>query len=340
MSVDFDPDGPGDGDGLFGLSEIADPAVRVIAVPWEATASYGRGTARAPSAIEAASQQVDLYDLQFGPIWKHGIAWDGAESDAAQWNREASTLALEVIEAGGVNGDPRLMEMARQVDALSDRRDAWVRGLAEASFDAGCIPAVVGGDHSSPLGLLEAVAERHPGVGILHIDAHADLRVAYLGFRSSHASIMHRALECEGIGGLVGVGYRDVGAAEVECIDALPERIVAYTDFELSDRLAQGETWAGIAGEIAGALPSVVHISLDIDGLDPSLCPNTGTPVPGGLTFRHLCTLLEAISTASRVVSFDLCEVAPGDAGEWDANVGARVLYKLAGCALTSKARG
>jgi agmatinase len=187
------------------------------------------------------------------------------------------------------------------------------------------------------LGLIEAVAKRHPGVGILHIDAHADLREAYLGFASSHASIMHRSLEVDGISRLVGVGYRDLGVAECQRIQNDATRIRSFTDFEIAERLANGEPWSQCVNDIVEALPPIVHISFDIDGLDPSLCPNTGTPVPGGLSFRDACMLLAAVSAARRVVSFDLCEVSPGPSGEWDANVGARVLYKLAGCAITSQ---
>lgn len=338
MSTMFDPDGPGTGDGLFGIGEIPEPSVRVIPVPWEATASYGRGTANGPEAIERASQQVDLHDLQFGAVWQRGIAMLDSGSELEEWNRLACERALRVIDAGGVQDDDvELRALAEEVDALAAKRDEWVRELADAAFDEGCIPAVLGGDHSSPLGLIEAAAERHPGVGILHIDAHADLREAYLGFASSHASIMHRALEVDGISRMIGVGYRDVGVAESQRIENEANRIRAFTDFELAERLANGESWRECVKDIVEALPPVVHISFDIDGLDPSLCPNTGTPVPGGLSFRDACILLAAVSAARRVVSFDLCEVSPGSTGEWDANVGARVLYKLAGCAIASQ---
>ncbi len=341
MTGEFDPDGPGTGNGLFGLGEISDPAVRVIPVPWEATASYGRGTAGGPAAVEEASQQVDLHDLQFGPIWSEGIAVVDSGVELPEWNDAASERALKVIAAGGVEpDDEELQQLASEVDALAARRDEWVQELANAAFDEGCIPAVLGGDHSSPFGLLDAVASRHPGIGILHIDAHADLRDAYLGFRSSHASIMNRALELKGISRIVGVGYRDLGANELQRIHAEPTRIRAFTDVALADRLARGTPWFDLVSEIVETLPPKIHISFDIDGLDPSLCPHTGTPVPGGLSFRDVCILLDAVSSAVQVVSFDLCEVAPGPEGEWDANVGARVLYKLAGCALASRVRG
>ncbi len=335
----FDPDSAGTGEGLYGLDPSAHPAVAVIAVPWEATASYGRGTSRAPGAIEEASQQVDLHDLEYGPIWKSGIGWAEVGGDISAWNDEAAALAMPVIRAGGVAGDVTLQQAAARVDELARCRDEQVESAANRSFDAGQIPAVLGGDHSSPLGLIRASAARHPGLGILHIDAHADLRVAYMGFASSHASIMYNAMSSDHIHRLVGVGYRDVGSRELEAIEASQGRILPFTDPEIAHRLARGQTWAEVVDEIVAALPDKVHISFDIDGLDPSLCPNTGTPVPGGLRYREAMFLLHTVSDRRQVVSFDLCEVSPGDSDEWDANVGARVLYKLAGCAIASQVR-
>jgi agmatinase len=337
--TDFDQDGPGMGEGLFGIPDSHEAAVAVIAVPWEATASYGRGTANGPKAIEAASQQVDLFDLEYGSVWKQGISWFDLSADIEAWNREASELAIPIIAAGGVGEDPERMRDAARVDILAHRRDIAVCDAAIQIMDQGRIPVVLGGDHSSPLGLLRAVGKRHPGIGILHIDAHADLRGAYLGFRSSHASIMRCALQTAGIGPIVGVGYRDVGESEVALIKREEQRVYAFTDPDIAWRLAHGSSWLSIVEQIIAPLPEEIHISFDIDGLDPSLCPNTGTPVPGGLGFRDVCVLLRAIAEQRRVISFDLCEVSPRADSEWDANVGARILYKLAGCSLMSRAR-
>ena len=337
IDPDFDPDGPGMGDGLFGIPlEPEACAVQVIPVPWEATASYGRGTAGGPGAVLAASQQVDLLDLDFGDFWRAGVGMLPVDPRIPTAAAAVESDALRVIAAGGADGSAALGAARDRVDEASRRVSASVEAAAEAILDRGSVPAVLGGDHSAPLGLLRAVARRHPGVGILHVDAHADLRVAYLGFAEAHASIMHNALELPGIARLVGVGWRDVGQAEVARATEDP-RIVPIWDRDLARAALTGSSFARVVEGIVAALPPLVHVSFDIDGLDPTLCPGTGTPVPGGLSFREATFLLARVAAARRIVSFDLCEVAPGrDGGEWDANVGARVLFKLAGAALRS----
>ncbi|MCB9780700.1 MAG: agmatinase family protein [Alphaproteobacteria bacterium] len=337
----FDPDGPGAGEGLFGLD--GDPraaAVQVIPVPWEATASYGRGTRHGPAAVLRASGQVDLSDPDFGEAWRHGIGLLdlGAEIDRLADQVEADALA--VIDSGGT-----LPDRAARVDAAGDEVHGIVWEQAARILREGGIPAVLGGDHSTPYGLHQAVAAAHPGVGFLHIDAHADLRDAYLGFRWSHASIFHNTLQLDGVERLVGVGWRDLGSAERERAAHDP-RIVPFFDHELARELGDGGSWTAIVDRIVAALPDKVHVSVDIDGLAPDLCPHTGTPVPGGLSWRDFCILLERLADARHVVGFDLVEVNPGP---WpladrtrdgiDAIVGARALYKLAGCALVSQGR-
>ena len=336
----FDPDAPGGGDGLFGLPPHEGVArLQVIPVPWEATASYGRGTRTAPEAILRASVQVDLHDLEYGSFWTDGIAMRPPHPQIESWADQVEEDALAVIESEGSAPDS-----AASVDAVAEQVHAWVYAQAIEILDQGAIPAVLGGDHSSPYGLLQAIAERFPGVGVLHIDAHADLRDAYLGFRWSHASIFHNVLQLPGIARHVGLAWRDIGARELARVAAEGGRIVAFTDVDLARAEAEGEPWSQTCARIIEALPADVYVSFDIDGLDPALCPHTGTPVPGGLRWRQLHTLLAAVSASRRVVGFDLCEVSPGPEGldsgdEWDANVGARALFKLAGCALRSQPR-
>jgi agmatinase len=135
----------------------------------------------------------------------------------------------------------------------------------------------------------------------------------------------------------VQVGVRDLGQAERAMIDTSNGRIVTFYDAELAARKEDGIPFARLADEIVAALPQEIYLSWDIDGLDPTLCPGTGTPVPGGLSWNEAIGLLRAIRRANkRIVGLDLCEVSPGET-EWDANVGARLLYKMIGFSLLTQ---
>lgn len=344
---DYDPDAAGDASAsVFGLPFAPSQcSLRLLGVPWEATTSYGRGTVRGPVAISGESAQLDLFDLDLVRLglakpWAFGIHLEQAGPEVVEWNSRASRLALPVIDAGGAGTDPGLQASLAEVNALSRQLDAWVQQRVGEWLDAGHLVGVVGGDHSVPLGALRALGTRHPGFGILHVDAHADLRVAYEGFEGSHASIMHNVLEqVPQVERIVQVGIRDQCEAEWRrAQDDL--RIRQFTDAEARGRLHGGESWKAICNDIVEALPPAVYVSFDIDGLEPSLCPHTGTPVPGGLNFGQAVTLLMAVLESGRhVIGFDLCEVSPaltsaGELDTWDANVGARVLYKLCGATL------
>ena len=192
-----------------------------------------------------------------------------------------------------------------------------------------------------PFGLIAELADRHPGLGILHVDAHADLRKAYEGFSWSHAGIMGNVLDrLSDVSKIVQLGIRDFGESELARIEEPGSRLRTWFDADVKRDLAAGGSWDRIARDAIQQLPETVHVSLDIDGLDPGLCPHTGTPVPGGLAWAELCHLLVLLAESGKtVVGFDLVEVAPGPRGsEWDANVGARALYKLIGCALRTRA--
>lgn len=313
----------------------------LVPVPWEATVSYGAGTANGPAAILAASRQVDLLDRETGRPYEAGIAMLPEPEVVRAWSDEARVLALPLIEAGGPGDDPVLHQAADGANELGARLNGWVRDQAARWLEAGKLVGVVGGDHSAPFGAIAAVAERHPGVGILHVDAHADLRQAYEGLRWSHASIVYNVLtELPDVARIVQVGVRDFCDEEDLLIRAHPDRLRTFFDADLRQQLLDGESWNRLAGRIVAELPREVYVSFDIDGLDPALCPHTGTPVLGGLSFPEACALLRLIvQSGRRVVGFDLCEVAPGpDGSEWDGNVGARVLYKLIGFALKSRA--
>lgn len=339
----FDPGAAARPDsGIFGLDDTPERArVVLVPVPFEATVSYGGGTARGPAAILEASRQIDLFDLETGRPYAAGIAMLPEAQEVRAWSEQARALAGPVIAAGGPGDDPALRQACQEVEALGDRVNAWVTAQVEPLLAQGKLVGVIGGDHSVPFASIAAHARRYPGLGVLHIDAHADLRRAYEGFRWSHASIMWNVREhVPEVARVVGVGFRDLSEEEHDVLTADP-RWAAFHDPWLKRRQQEGAPWAEVVAEVVSRLPQDVYVSLDIDGLDPVLCPNTGTPVPGGLSFAEATSLLRAVAESGRrIVGFDLVEVAPDPHGrtEWDGNVGARLLYKLIGFALRSRA--
>jgi agmatinase len=239
--------------------------------------------------------------------------------DVLAWHAEARALAKKVVE--------------RVVNE-------HVHRSVRAELERGKLVAILGGDHSAPYGAIRAVAEAHPGVGILHVDAHADLREAYEGFEHSHASIMHNVMkDLPGVARLVQVGIRDLSEAEHAAIRDSGGRIVTFFDHEIAARRFDGEAWRAQTARMIEPLPQTVYVSFDVDGLDPTLCPHTGTPVPGGLSFQEATALVAAVARSGRkIVGVDLNEVVPGPEGdEWDGNVGARLLYKMIGWMLVSQ---
>jgi len=329
----FDPDGASDSEGLFGLPIDATTAkVQVIPVPFEATASYRRGTAAAPSAVVEASWQVDLHDSHFGDVWREGIAMLPERDEIARANRAACRLAEPVIAAGG-GAEGEFHSSCAQVDELMEGVHTIVRDETRGIMERGAIPAVFGGDHSVPLGAIREVAAKVPELGILHVDAHADLRTAYEGFRYSHASIFDNVLrDCE-IRSLVQVGIRDLSGAE-RALGVSDRRIRQHLWSETAEQTSEGRPWMAICNDWVSELPESIWISLDVDGLDPGLCPNTGTPVPGGFSWDQLMALLLSVYRAGKcVVGFDISEAS----GEpWDSIVAARLLYKLSGLSIRS----
>ncbi|WP_437564964.1 agmatinase family protein [Sorangium sp. So ce542] len=338
----FDPNGPAVGHGIYGLPHTAEDArVVLIPVPWEPTVSYRRGAAKGPAAILRASRQIDLFDLHTGRPYEQGIAMLDVDPDIVRWNAEACAAAEPVIAAQGeVAGDRDLEARLAAVNALSGRLNERVAEIAKRWMERGKLVGLVGGDHSAPYGTIAAHAERYPGMGILHVDAHADLRDAYEGFTDSHASIMRNvATRHPKISRIVQVGLRDMSEDELRFIRESNGRVVAHVDAAIADRLFEGEPFHLIADAIVEDLPDDVYVTFDIDGLDPTLCPSTGTPVPGGLSFQQAVALIGRIHRSGRrIVGFDLNEVAPkDDHDEWDGNVGARLLYKLIGFTLLSQ---
>ena len=206
----------------------------------------------------------------------------------------------------------------------------WVYDQTKQLLENGKLVGLIGGDHSTPLGYLKATAEHHGDFGILQIDAHCDLRTAYEDFKYSHASIMYNALaEIPQLTKLVQVGIRDYSEDENQFIIDNPERVTTFFDKDIKERQYEGETWKTLVDEIVQRLPPKVYVSFDIDGLDPKLCPNTGTPVAGGFEADQINYLFKkVIESGRKLLGFDLNEVGVGEGG-LDANIAARILFRL-----------
>ncbi|MEO0621783.1 MAG: agmatinase family protein [Pseudomonadota bacterium] len=273
-------------DGELSAAE-RDPATarfRVIPVPLERTVSYGAGTAGGPAAILAASTELERL-------------WRGAEPCQAGIATEAPLAC-----------DGPLPEVT-----------ARLAGRTGAAVQAGGVPVTLGGEHSLTYGAVRGVAEAlGTSVGVLQIDAHADLRVAYQGEPHSHASVMH--LLAEAGHPIAQYGVRALCQAEV---DARARFSVHHVDAEA---LVTGGV---MAAALPADFPEAVYVSFDVDGLDPSIMPATGTPVPGGLGFYQALSLVRTGLAGRRLVGLDVVELAPGPGtAAWDFTA-AQVTYAL-----------
>ena len=331
----FDPSAVGNiTAGIFSLPFTTDEAeVIIIPVPWEVTVSYNSGTAYGPEAIKTASYQLDLFDPAIEHAWKLGIVMENISHtwlETSNEYRQKTAPYIAWLEGGGGHlSETVTNELIQQVTSKGQELLDWLKQKSLTYLSQGKFVGVVGGDHSTPLGLMHALAEYHEEYGILQIDAHADLRNSYEGFEFSHASIMYNALKLKQVKKLVQVGIRDIAESEAELIRSSNGRITTFYDAMLKEGLYDGDSWRKQCKKIIAQLPQKVYISFDVDGLDPKLCPGTGTPVAGGLEFEEAIYLIKALVRSGRqIIGFDLCEVAPGDS-QWNGNVGARLLYKL-----------
>jgi agmatinase len=330
----FDPNAPAaSASGIFGLpySELEADLV-LLPVPWAVTVSYGGGADRGPKAIFDASMQVDLYDPTFQKVWECKTAMAPISKTLKKESRHLRVLAetyLEGLLRGESANSNEQAFLRKNIDAGCHTMNQWVEKKVDSLLKKGKMVGLIGGDHSTPLGALRAITKRHPNLSVLQIDAHCDLRLAYEGFKFSHASISRNFhQECQNLTALVQVGIRDLCQEEAEYAEQ-HSNIHLFTDRYLNEKAAEGQTWKTTLEHIIRPLGKEVYLSFDIDGLDPSLCPNTGTPVPGGLSFYQAVSIIQAIHASGRtLVGFDLVEVVPGDS-EWDANVGARILFHL-----------
>ncbi len=320
---------------IFGLPFTeADARLVILPIPWEVTVSAGSGTSRAGEHIFNASMQVDLFDEESDNAWNQGIFMRHPDRKLlmkSDYLRKEAELYINYISKGEeIEKNSFMCKSLKEINEGSANLNKWVFEQTSSLLTDNKLVVLLGGDHSVSFGYLKAIAEKFGEFGVLQIDAHCDLRKAYENFDHSHASIMFNALnEIPQITKLVQLGVRDFSEEEFNYIRNSNQRVKAYFDRDIKEKLFEGHTWRSIVDEIVQQLPSIVYLSFDIDGLDPKLCPHTGTPVNGGFEVEQITYLVKkVIESGRKFIGFDLVEIAVGESN-FDANVGARILWKL-----------
>ncbi len=277
---------------FLGLSESKEGPwdVVILPIPFEMTTSWGEGTEHGPAAAIEVSSQVELYD----PLLEEELPCGLAFHTAQPWGSEAGTLREQLRE---------------QLDSIRDHLIPW--------FNSKQFPIVLGGEH----GLLPPVVEalqNHPAIAgdlskltIVQVDAHADLRDSLNGERFSHGTAARRALDC-GIGGLLQIGIRAYSLDEAKFAET-DNRIETFYAQDLFSPSAGMTIWNSLIERIS-QLSGPIWLTFDIDGLDGSLVPDTGTPVPGGLTHWGAVEIIEGLfASSAEIIGADVNEIAPGD---------------------------
>ncbi len=298
-------------DNFLGLDEPwCDPAragVHVRPAPYEHTSSYMQGSDRGPAAIVTASQQVELYDEVL------------ASEPYRAWGGIATAVPLDL--------DGRIDKAA--VDAI--------QAFVQPSVDAGRFAVTLTGEHTGALGAIRAHAQRYPDMCVVQIDAHGDLRQAYQGNPYSHASVMARVVE-DGLS-LVQVGVRSVCPEEIALMQRTP-RIATFFAAKILDPLGpyegRGARWIP---DVVGACSGPVYLTLDCDGLDPSIVPALGTPEPGGLVWYDTLNLVRALAAGPGIVGMDISEIAPIDGFVAPQFSIARLIYRILGIVQSHRSR-
>ena len=258
----------------------------ILPVPYEKTVSYGTGTAGGPSAIIAASQQLEAFDGISIPL-EHGI------------------YTHEPVDCTG-NDTSVLAEVERVTSSI------LVKGK---------IPVILGGEHTVSYAPIIAAKKHFDAIGVVHFDAHADLRYVFEGSEFSHACVMRRVHE-KGIP-LVQIGIRSFSMEEQKYREANRDIICYNASYIYRENC--------FCIDFPEDFPDDIYISVDVDGLDPSVIPHTGTPVPGGLSWYDFFRFIESIPAAKRIIGFDVVELAPVEGSPASDFAAAQLVYNMMG---------
>lgn len=270
--------------------------VLVLPLPFEATVSYGAGTAQGPQAIITASQQVELYDR---------------EVDA----EPAMAYGVHTLDAPSLPGDPEAAVAA-------------IAAATQAAAASGKFVVGLGGEHTVSVGFGRGLLAALGGpITVVQIDAHADLRDEYEGSPYSHACIARRLLDHPGVEQLLQLGIRSVCTEEVTFARAHLDRVRTW----YAEEVHAGGWQAELAERLAGRR---VYLTIDVDGLDPAIIPATGTPEPDGLTWRETLAILRLVGDTGQVIGLDCVELAPYPGQHAADFAAAKLVYKAIGYAL------
>jgi len=248
-------------------ASFANAKAVILPIPLESTTSYVNGTRNGPREILVASSHMELWDEELNTDI-HGI------------------------------GIYTLPEMELPFDDMGVLM-AEIRRVVAALVEHDKFPVVLGGEHSITSPVVAAMAAKHPGLSVLQIDAHADLRECYMGTRYNHACAMRRVLE---FARCTQVGIRSLSTEEAKAAPTLP------TDIFFDVDMRQDKNWIE---QVVESLGETVYITIDCDGMDPAIMPAVGTPEPGGLSWYEMLSLLRSVISNRHVVGCDLVELCP-----------------------------
>lgn len=268
----------------------------VLPVPFDGTTCYRPGTREGPRAIVDASRNLELYD-----------------ADLRRSPYEVGIHTLRAVEP--VMGDAAAM--VARVEQITE----WL--LEHEKFIL-----MLGGDHSTTIGVVRAFARRFTDMSVLQLDAHADLRETYEGNQLSSATIMRRVLNvCPRT---AQVGIRSLSAPEADLVAERELPLWLASNVVARERVGN-RTWIG---EVVAALDDEVYVTVNVNVFDPSLVPGTGTPEPGGLDWYAVVDLLAAVAASRRIIGCDVVEVSPLVESHVSPVVAAKLAYRLLGLAL------
>jgi agmatinase len=289
------------------------------AYPWPTGLPHNFGGLEGEFAeIARAKAAVLPVPYDFSTSYQGGTRWGPNAILQASQNMELWDDELGATYRAGIHTLPALEPTALGPEAMCERVEQAVGWI----LDQGKLPAILGGEHSITAGAVRAAAKRFPKLSVLQLDAHADMRDEYLDSRFSHACVMRRIRESVPA---ASVGIRSMSEEEAEYLAGHPAPMWSTRRF----RALKGD-WK----PILDTLSDEVFVTFDLDGLDPGILPATGTPEPGGLDWFEAVDLLKAVAAKSRIVGFDIVELAPIPGQVASDFLAARMTYRLIGLAL------